>query len=74
MRNIKLVRALVAAFANIPTTDVEDSETIENHGITENDFYEMITFFEEHYGIQILDDATLDMTVKELRELIKSKF
>ena len=74
MKNIKLVKALVAAFANIPTSDVEDSETIENHGITESDFYEMATFFEEHYGIEILDETSLDMTVKELRELIKSKF
>ena len=74
MKNIKLVKALVAAFANIPTSDVEDSETIENHGITESDFYEMVTFFEEHYGIKLLDETSLDMTVKELRELIKSKF
>lgn len=73
MKSIKLVRSLVATYANILITDVEDSETIENHGIVESDFLEMIAFFEEHYDVQILNEANLNMTVRELKELIKSK-
>lgn len=73
MKSIKLVRNLVAAYANIATEDVADDETIANHGITETEFIEMILFFEEHYEVELLPDAGIDMTVKELKELIKYK-
>lgn len=73
MKNLKIIKTLIATYAKILTTEVEDLETIRNHGLDSDDFFELIISLQEIYEINLLKDVNIDMTVKSLRSIIKSK-